>query len=676
MTCTEANTYSQEADSSGACNYLASHTGLQVVSDRVETYNGTHCEGIVNQVYMGDPNKTAGVTGLPPLLPPGEHQKILESTLDALNTIPRWLKSDCLTSMRIAFCSATFLEPVTKTDLVPYGFGTVPMPRFPQYSMCTDYKHHCANPLATLFADIPSLHLDCNTTVVDTQGLVRVYPAEAQVVAYVPLSTSLTVYIATEPSYSNASVNFAVDSQCPFGFEDIYHTPIEERPYTVNMLSESTPSSTNCVYQCPTKIVAKEDLTELNVLSRAATFITFLMTTISVTNLAILWYKKGENPIRNQFSAVNFLSFILSTLTGITMIATSPEPSSRVCSSDTTWYRFGTLGSNWIGIGAYGCFFEAILGGIHLMAVLDLILMIAVELYMRTVLKYSNSTVSSAKAILRIFSLCFHHVPRLVALCLAGRFVPDKDTSSYNGITNIYTTLTICEYESGNNLIDTFLLFVPILISYVFSTCIFLYTLVHCIRISYRALKLQSENPLWDLWKSYKFLIVTNAAFVTYFTFVLFIWFFYYSADANINFVQNWIKYRDAIKSYYTCLISGFTNLEVDPSGGKARCSIAEINDLKPMWSISLYFIVRAITDIWYPMSTWSEYAASVYWHALPIPLRNIIKKAMDRYQGKKVLPIANTVEEASASDMELAELKLKSKSSPDIEETKSIEAN
>ena len=140
--------YSQAVDSSGTCNYLASHVGVQVVSDRVEVYNGTLCTGVVENVYMGDSNMTMGYmhAGLAKLLPPGVHQEIVEETLEVLNSIPRWLQTGCLTAMRKAFCSVSFMPPEAKDDLVPYGFGTVYLPKVSSCYIFVFYNISQTNP--------------------------------------------------------------------------------------------------------------------------------------------------------------------------------------------------------------------------------------------------------------------------------------------------------------------------------------------------------------------------------------------------------------------------------------------------------------------------------------------------------------------------------------------------
>ena len=98
------------ADSGGLCNALPNWSG-QVVGDRVEAYNGTVSTDIIEDVPMFDANLTAGLPGLPDLLPQVTSE-ILESTVAVLDFVPRWLQSNCLTDMRKVFCAATFPEPV------------------------------------------------------------------------------------------------------------------------------------------------------------------------------------------------------------------------------------------------------------------------------------------------------------------------------------------------------------------------------------------------------------------------------------------------------------------------------------------------------------------------------------------------------------------------------------
>ena len=150
----------------------------------------------------------------------------------------------------------------------------------------------------------------------------------------------------------------------------------------------------------------------------------------------------------------------------------------------------------------------------------------------------------------------------------------------------------------------------------------------------------------------------------------------YTSSDASINFVQNWIEYKNAIEDYYTCIIGGFTNLETDPTGGQARCSIGDINLLMPPTTRVIMHSLRAISIWWYPISTWNDSAASVYWQTLPTPLQDIITKTLATFHSVKVLPIATTEEKVSPDELELAKLKLKAKGkgSLDVEETKDIE--
>ena len=258
MTCTDSSIYDTgSADDSGICNVLTAYANTQVVSDRVEKYAGTMCKDVVDTVYMFDPNMTAGVPGLPDLMPPGEHQKILESTLEVMDIIPRWIKTDCLTDMRKVFCGATYPEPVATEALVPYGFGTCYLGRFAHYSLCTNYLSTCNTVLNEFFADYAAMHLDCNSTVPDTQGAVRVYPEKTQVIGEVPITEGLTVYLSSDPSYTKAPDYFNISSQCPYGFSDKAMTPAEQQPYTVTMLAD-TPTVSDCVFDCPTTYISQE----------------------------------------------------------------------------------------------------------------------------------------------------------------------------------------------------------------------------------------------------------------------------------------------------------------------------------------------------------------------------------------------------------------------------------
>ncbi len=674
MTCSNTDIYSQEADS-GSCNYLSSHTGIQVVSDRVETYNGTLCTGIVDQVYMLDPNKTKGVVGLPDLLPPGEHQKILESTLAAFHSIPRWLKSDCLTSMRKAFCSITFLEPVAKSDLVPYGFGTTYMPRFPEYGICTNYLKKCADPLVDFFSEKEALHLNCNMTVTDTKGLVRVFPHSTQVVAAVALSSTTTVYMTSEPSNTSASASFAIGSQCPYGFEDIDLTPGEEQPYTVNMLSSTgSPTSTDCVYQCPVKIFSDEDRQTIYNWNGPLLWYTVILMLIAFANVVILWVKKGDNPLMHTFIAPPVMIFVMK-FTSLILYYDNYDPVAHVCSGETTWYRLETVHADWTGSAGASCATEAFTAYLVFMTILDCILMVVIELHLRAIHKYSNSDIATAKPYLRAASLFMHYFPLFLAFCITGQFVADEDAPTYFGITSMWSHGDLCTFSTGNGAADLMLLMFPVIMSYVIATAVSLYTLGACIIISYRALKMQDENPLWALWKTYKFLIITNIAYIYFFSYLVFADVLMYTPGSSINFLANFAAYKASIQDYYGCIIKGFSSLDADPTGGAARCSIDEINRLAPPVNTVIWIGMGIIVNAWSTMATWSEHAAAVYWQLLPAPVQDTINKVMDTFKSIKVLPINDAAEKANPDDMEMAKLKLKAKGSPDAEETKATEA-
>ena len=308
------------------------------------------------------------------------------------------------------------------------------------------------------------------------------------------------------------------------------------------------------------------------------------------------------------------------------------------------------------------------------MCLCDVMAMITIELHLRAVQKYSNSAIASVKPYIRTISICYHCIPTLLHFCFSGHFLSDEDSQAHSGLVDMYSNRYYCSYTSGNMVIDMVLSFIPLMLSYLFSTIVSTYTLVHCIIISYRAMRLQSDNPLLAIWKSYKFLIITNAAFVVFFTYSLSLDFLYNSKGASINFVENLTNLKESIEAYYTCIISEFTSLEDDPSGGQTRCSITEINRWRPRSGEITMEIVLMVIRFWHPMSTWNSEAANFYWHVLPIPLKSAITKISSSMKGIKVLPITDAVEKAGPDDMEEANLKLKSKGGHNLEETKDVE--
>ena len=548
----------------------------------------------------------------------------------------------------------------------------------PHYSICTDYTRSCAAPLADIFADVPGLHIDCNMTAVDTKGTVRVFPATTQVLAAVPLGAT-TIYMTTDPTNTSASANFAISSQCPYGFEDKGLTPSEEQPFTVPMLSAS-PASSECVFQCPVKTFTDEDRTKIYNVKVGAFWCSFILGLLSLINVAIMWYQKGDNPLKHPFLNIPVTQFFVNFISIIAMYDVA-DPISHICSGDTTWYRWETVNAAWTGSGGSTCAAEALIGSSSILAMMvpmDQMTMIASELYLRVIHKSSNSSIANIKPYLRVASCILHFFPAFVAFCLTGAFVPPENETSYFGITSMFTIGKSCSYSTGNMSMDLLLLAFPVILSYIIVTIVSLYTLGHCVAISYRALSMQEDNPITALWKTYKFLFITNFIYLLFATYIIFIQLLNYSAGSSPNPFANFQSMGDAILTYYTCVIGGFTSLEADPSGGKNQCSLNEVDRWFPVGNVLTALICGAISSAWAVTATWSEAVSTFYWSMLPptvqetlVKVRSVLFSAFSVSKGIKVLPVAD---HGTRDDLEMAKLKEKVKGGSLGEETKAID--
>lgn len=643
--------------SSGVCNAMSNWAGVQVVGDRVEAYNGTVCTGIIEDVYMFDANLTAGVPGLPDLLPPGEHMKILESTVAVLDFIPRWLQSSCLTDMRKVFCGATFPQPVESEELAPYGFGTVYLGRFSHYSMCTDYLDSCAVALQAFFGGVPALHLDCNGTVPGTLGAVRVFPDSSQVVGLVPIDANTSVALFSEPTFTMAANTYAVSSQCPYGFSDRQYTPVEQQPYTLTMLAE-TPTATECVFQCPTTYIPDAQRRDYVNAHLIVAILSVPMLAWCLFNWGMLYYKERRIAINSECFPALILWLIGYVASSVSMnIADSPT-----CASKTVWFRLDVLDKAFSGAAGHYCAIRAYADLIVCFTIFYSFANVVTELFQRVVVRKSDNEVKDFKRIFNPSNFFVHHLFPFLGFCLAGAGLEGAEKQAYSGIARVHGHQGSCGFTTGTAGLDFSLLFMPLVLSYFIFVSVFIYTLAYALFISYRAFSMQGEDVFGKLWRTYRSLLCMCFGMGLWASNLIFNFFFGYYPGSSISVFENWANLTEAVLEYYTCIVSGFTSLEHDPSGGAARCSSATIEMMIPTGNgqttaaIIFFFL---IVGHWIPSN--NKYSNKALWDATPAPLQDYILATLYHSEkDSKVVPVDDHGEKAQAHDVEMAQVKAK----------------
>jgi hypothetical protein len=194
------------SNNSTTCNNLLSTQGQLVVSNDVETYNGTLCKGLLTSFVVGDSNSINST--LAPLLPEYELQKYLETKYSNLEMgVPHTFNSNCLNIQKKLLCGSIFPHPG-----VYYVAGVIPVdvPNFPLNQNCLDYHTECA----ALIPHSPSLDINCSMTTILSGTVVKSFPATTQIVGYA--LGSFPVY--SEP-YDLTDMNSPnLTTECPDGF--------------------------------------------------------------------------------------------------------------------------------------------------------------------------------------------------------------------------------------------------------------------------------------------------------------------------------------------------------------------------------------------------------------------------------------------------------------------------
>lgn len=642
MTCTDSSIYDTgSAADSGICNAFTAYANTQVVSDRVEKYAGTFCKDVVDTVYMFDPNMTAGVPGLPDLMPPGEHQKILESTLEVMGVIPRWIKTDCLTDMRKVFCGATYPEPVATEALVPYGFGTCYLGRFTHYSLCTNYLSTCNTVLNEFFADFPAMHLDCNSTVPDTQGAVRVYPENTQVIGEVPIMPNLTVYLSSDPTYTKAPDYFNISSQCPYGFSDKAMTPAEQQPYTVTMLAD-TPTASDCIFDCPTTYISQDGRTKWLNAHRAVSLIAIPIVIWAMFNWTCLYMNERKVPM-----GMDAVPQTLAWLIGyVWSNFDTNQPDQPTCASKTVWFRLDALDKAFSGNAGHACALRAYADIIMCFAMFYTFGNTSIEMFLRVVRKWTDNDIKPFKKIWLPLNFIVHHIPLVAAFCLAGSGLTGAEKQAYSGIARTHGVNGDCMFSTGNQLVDFSLFFLPLTVSYFLFISPFVYTLGYALFISYRAFAMQGENVLGKLWNTYRNLMLTGLGVGVWTSNLIFNWFFGYYPGASINMFANWDGLVESIGAYYDCVVGEFTSLEADPSGGADRCSATDIQRRLPVGNgITTAMCILCFLISHYFFATPNKHSKRVLWSLVPPTLQDWLSRTFTKKESK-VVPLESVKEE------------------------------
>jgi hypothetical protein len=623
FSCTDTSVYDTSNDNT-VCNDLSAWSGINVVSERYEAYAGTVCDGLIGDVYLGDPQAIIDLTGSPmttlaPLLPTGAQQGVIETIVSFMETtVPRYLYPSCLTDMRKLFCAHYFPAPEAKSDLSAY-FGTTYLPRMPQYDLCTDFMDSCS----TVVADgeiLNSLSLDCNVTVSGVRG----FPATTQVVSAIPLSGG-TVYMTTDPfSYSETvDESFYIGDECIPGFTS-KELPVGLENEVVTYMLEG---ASNCKLSCPSNLLWDEEDIGTTI-HDAVIVLNILFFSLAMFN-TMLMPSKYRNYRTLALGAAVTLNMVLLVLNE----ASAPNPEYSSCSSDVSSFSEKTAGDSFSGS---MCLMYAYTREVLLVPFMTFCFSLVIaEIYLQVVL--------NVKANLKLYMTIVTCVLAVFYTILITTFLvklhtmPEEDRPSHYITNNPLSPLRGCTFQDVDSM-KWSIVTVPNAIVLLMLAGLLIHMFYVCFTITLKAARMKEGNPILELWKTYKPLILLTLAFeLTMLVIHLFIYMRISEYRTGENVPYEARRDKAAILEYMTCLVTSFVSYEVDPSG-RAACvrpdkHLIELDTLIfSEWAFTFNIFLVFVVSLNKIVKKW-------YWERLPVSVKNWL---MDNIYNRKIVPTSD----------------------------------
>jgi hypothetical protein len=441
------------------------------------------------------------------------------------------------------------------------------------------------------------------------------------------------------------------------------------------MLADA-PSATECVFECPTTFIPEESrATEIGVRT-AFGIVSFLAISFSIFQAYNMWAnEKGKLPPMWECYPVVFIWALFYWLSAVT-----PAPGqagSPSCASDTVWFRFDTLGKEWSASPGNICMMQAIADVVSVFNFFYAFSSLVVELYLRVVRRVSDSELKQMKVYYKSALFAYHHLLPLIAFCMAGYGLSETELQEYSGITKMYSSNSDCAFTTGTMGLDFNLLWIPIVISYFVFLSLFMYTLGYCVYVTYRAIAMSGDDVMGKLWKTYKVLFLINIGTFLFSSNLVWNHYFGYFPGANVNIFANFVQLEIEILGYYSCLVSGFTSLEADPSGGAARCSSDAIERMMPVGNRITTKIVLATTiSLAFIVPSINKHSNELLWSMIPAPVQTLLMETIFAPKKAKVQPVENDDDEMTV-DVEAAPMEKKVRPGSTVsvdEETKNMD--
>ena len=609
------NDSSQFDPNSATCNAISgSLFGTVTVAPHKEPYIGSACAGIVTETYLGDTAKIAEMPGLSPLLPPYVQQGLIEmTTAPIFAATPRFLYDSCSVEQRKFFCALKYMPPQTLTALNSM-FGPVYMPKFPSQASCQTYRKTCS-PFITDLGK--TLDFNCATEVSPGTPL---FPVANVILAAVPNGSGGYIYLQTDVNDQTAAVGYSLGVQCPYGFSSGEQKGKETSDY-VYMLRTNTYETTAepispCKLQCPALAVDTfDDFKAQQDRQAVCDFVALFILVLLVTNML---YQEKEK--RNSV----VFTFAIFMLTG-TLLSCISFLSTWWSSRDTLLKCDGPLVFE-KGQGAYGKLLYipvALFRSWSVYLVIYVNACVSLEVWLRVFWQIKNiDKIKLGYSIaLAVIAFVMWIVPFLHYQSKDGMPARDQWSPVFYNFPHGYPNMFFIEESAAT---FTGLYVVPIIVYYGLATLITGHMLYYCISISLVALsKTGGDNPLFKLWKTYRALISFNVVFQVYSIGILLLCICYeyvVSDYSNAGLGQD-------LSVYYKCLISNFTSLEADPTGGTARCGVVHPNDRTPWVNTQLFYFLIPIPLALVAKITYNDAAGKFYWQYTPAVVQNFLNE-------------------------------------------------
>eukprot|EP01038_Epipyxis_sp_PR26KG_P008373 gene8373-11329_t len=497
-----------------ACNKMISTINKQLVGSVNETYRGSLCKGIITDTYV--PAAYYFNSSYSPLMSPHVTQAIVEELLDSiLAFIPRYLVSDCLTSMRELYCTSFFLNPYPSEDL-SFLFGTVYIPSYPRQDICTSYNEQCSY----LISLVPATAMNCSK---QTAG-VKSYPTTTQTIVSLDLGYYVINMQSPPFSLDNITTLPTIASQCPYGLA----IPDDPTKPGVQWIVGA------CALACPLPLYTHDEYYFLYNQYHIAQGFAVIMGIIHCIHIYMLKASK-----RNIFVICAVFQALLLTAINLFQYSFTPAYEALVCETNASWYSKEHLDSYL----AQRCYSTSLISVVCGYVAYWSLLSTSFEIWFRVV-----KGMKDVKEVRRYYM----GISAAVMFTNAMMYIFYADPNDMiAGSTPI-----LCAWTQIDAKMNYYLYTLPNSIYWCTAILVFAHSIYTCLSISLRV-KTGEKNPLTKIWKSYSMLFLFMGIFIVVYPGPI----FYFGTQ--LGYIEN-EKIVQGAFDWLICLLSNFTTSDND----------------------------------------------------------------------------------------------------------------